>query len=76
MPINLTSVDEFINIEFKPDHDINNSFTSIEAYDLFIKDSFIIGIFDNDIINGQKLPLMQFLYITKDKFLTKSNYNF
>ena len=75
MPINLTSVDEFINIEFKPDHDINNSFTSIEAYDLFIKDSFIIGIFDNDIINGQKLPLMQFLYITKDKFLTKSNYN-
>ena len=41
-----------------------------------IKDSFIMGIFDNYIINGNKLPLLQFLYVTKDKFLTKSNYNF
>ena len=34
------------------------------------------GNFVNDIINGNKLPLLQFLYVTKDKFLTKSNYNF
>ena len=39
-----------------------------------IQDSFIIGIFDNDIINNSKLPLLQFLYITKDNFLTKNNY--
>ena len=75
-PLNITSIDEFINIEFKPDPNINNSFSSVEAYDLIIKDSFIMGIFDNDIINGNKLPLLQFLYVTKDKFLTKSNYNF
>ena len=70
--LKITSVDEFINIEFKPDNNINNSFTTIEGYDYIIKNSFIIGIFDNDIINNEKLPLIQFLYITKDQFLTKS----
>ena len=75
----LTSVDEFLNIEFKPDDNINNNFT-IEPNeegktDFIIRDSFIIGIFDNEIINNNNLPLMQFLYVTKDLFLTKSNYN-
>ena len=77
-PSYLTSVDEFINVEFKPDNNIENSFTVIPieggGNDLIIKDSFIIGIFDNDIINDEKLPLLQFLYITKDHFLTKNNY--
>ena len=77
-PSYLTSVDEFINVEFKPDNNIENSFTVIPIdggkNDLIIKDSFIIGIFDNDIINNEKLPLLQFLYITKDHFLTKNNY--
>ena len=75
----LASVDEFLNIEFKPDENINNCFSVIPVEgrmnDIIIKDSFIIGIFDNDIINNKKLPLMQFLYISKDNFLTKSNYN-
>ena len=77
-PSYLTSVDEFINVEFKPDNNIENSFTVIPIEggknDLIIKDSFIIGIFSNDIINNEKLPLLQFLYITKDHFLTKNNY--
>ena len=77
-PSHLTSVDEFINVEFKPDNNIENSFTVIPIEggknDLIIKDSFIIGIFSNDIINNEKLPLLQFLYITKDHFLTKNNY--
>ena len=73
-PLNITSVDEFINIEFKPDHNINNSFSTVSGNDLVIENDFIIGIFDNDIINNQKLPLLQFLYVTKDKFLTKTNY--
>ena len=72
--LNINTVDEFINVEFKPDNDINNSFSTIEAYDLVIKNSFIMGIFDNDIINNKKLPLLQFLYITKEHFLTKSDY--
>ena len=74
IPLNLASVEEFINVEFKPDNNIENSFSTIEGYDYMIQDSFIIGIFDNDIINNSKLPLLQFLYITKDNFLTKNNY--
>ena len=75
-PLSISTVDEFINIEFKPDHNINNSFSIIEGSDLTIENSFIIGIFDNDIINNTKLPLLQFLYVTKDKFLTKKNFEF
>ena len=74
IPLNLTSVEEFINVEFKPDNNIENSFTTIEGYDYIIQNSFIIGIFDNDIINNAKLPLLQFLYITRDNFLSKNNY--
>ena len=73
IPLNLASVEEFINVEFKPDNNIENSFSTVEGYDYMIQDSFIIGIFDNDIINNSKLPLLQFLYITKDNFLTKNN---
>ena len=74
IPLNLSSVEEFINVEFKPDNNIENSFSTVEGYDYMIQDSFIMGIFDNDIINNAKLPLLQFLYITKDNFLTKNNY--
>ena len=74
IPLKITSVDEYINVEFKPDNNIKNSFSTVEGYDLIIKDSFIMGIFDNDIINNTKLPLLQFLYITKDNFLTEDNY--
>ena len=74
----LNSVDEYINIEFRPDYNIKNSFSILPIEDknknIIIKDSFIIGIFVNDIINNDKLPLMQFLYVTKDKFLTKDNF--
>ena len=70
--------DEYINVEFKLDDNINNSFSVLPVEDkrtnIIIKDSFIIGIFANDIINNDKLPLMQFLYITKDHFLTKNKY--
>jgi hypothetical protein len=74
IPLNLTSLEEFINVEFKPDNNIKNSFSTIEGYDFIIKNSFIIGIFDNDIINNVKLPLLQFLYITQDNFLSVDNY--
>ena len=73
----LTSVDEFLNIEFLPDNNLKNSFTVVPVEggtsDFIIKDSFIIGIFDNDIINNEKLPLLQFLYVTKDHFIWKKN---
>ena len=73
----LTSVDEFINIEFLPDKNIKNSFTLVPveggASDRIIKDSFIIGIFDNDIINEEKLPLLQFLYVTKEHFIKRKS---
>ena len=72
-PLSISSIDEYINIEFKPDNNIKNSFNIIESHDLIINNSFIMGIFDNEIINEQKLPLLQFLYVTKDNFLTKSN---
>ena len=75
IPLNITSVDEFINVEFKPDCNIHDSFSTIEPHNLIIENSFIMGIFDNDIINNEKLPLLQFLYVTKEHFLTKSNYN-
>ena len=75
----MTSAEEFINVHFKPDENINNSFNVIPVIDgktnVIIDDSFIIGIFDNDIINKEKLPLLQFLYVTKDNFLTPQNYN-
>ena len=75
----ISSIDEYINIEFKPDDDIKNSFSVLPVEDKktskIIKDSFIIGIFSNDIINKEKLPLIQFLYVTKENFLTKENYS-
>ena len=78
-PSYLTSVDEFINIEFKPDENIEKGFSIVPVEggnsDFIINDSFFIGIFDNEIINYEKLPLLQFLYITKEHFLTKNNYN-
>ena len=49
--------------------------TSVDENDLVIENPFIMGIFDNDIINDKKLPLLQFLYVTNDKFLTELNYN-
>lgn len=74
----LNSVDEYINIEFNPDDNIKNSFSVIPVEDKIknvrIKDSFIIGIFANDIVYNNKLPLMQFLYVTKENFITKDNY--
>ena len=77
-PSYVNSVDEFINIEFKPDNNIENCFSVVPVEggnsDFILNDSFIIGIFDNDIINNEKLPLLQFLYITKEHFLTKNNY--
>ena len=78
IPSYLTSVDEFLNIEFKPDENIENSFSDIPIEggktDFIIREDFIIGIFDNDIINNEKLPLFQFLLVTKEHFLTKNNY--
>ena len=74
IPLNLTSVEEFIKVEFKPDNNYKNSFSTVEGYDFIIKNSFILGIFDNDIINNVKLPLLQFLYITQDNFLSEDNY--
>jgi magnesium-transporting ATPase (P-type) len=74
----LNSVDEYVNIEFRPDENINNSF-SVDSIkdknkDVIIKNEFIIGIFGNDIINNDKLPMIQFLYVKKDNFITKQNY--
>ena len=67
-PSHLISVDEYINIQFRPYINIDKSFSTIPVEgvgnDFIIKDSFIIGIFDNDIINNEKLSLLQFLYIT------------
>ena len=74
IPLNLTSVEEFIKVEFKPDNNYKNSFSTVEGYDFIIQNSFILGIFDNDIINNVKLPLLQFLYITQDNFLSEDNY--
>ena len=77
-PAYLNSVDEYLNVEFKPDDNIENSFSVVPVEgglnDFIIKESFIIGIFDNDIINNEKLPLLQFLYITEEHFLRKDNY--
>ena len=77
--LKLTSIDEYINVHFKPDENIKNSFTVIPVEDkkniLIIKKSFLLGIFSNDIIKKDKLPLLQFLYVTKEHFLTKNNYN-
>ena len=68
-------MDEYINIEFKHDDDFNNSFLIQPIEDkiknVIIKDSFIIGIFKNDIINDDKLLLIDFLYVKKENFLTK-----
>ena len=77
-PLILTSVDEYINVKFKPDENIENSFSIVPVDDrknnIIIQSSFIIGIFGNDITNNNKLPLLQFLYVTKNHFLTRQNY--
>ena len=74
----LNSVDEFINIEFKPDDNIKNCFSIQPVEDdlkkVIIKNSFIIGIFKNDIMGDEKLPLIDFIYVKKENFLTKNNY--
>ena len=72
----LTSVDEYLNIAFKPDNNIDNSFKVEPAEDnqnnIIIKDSFIIGLFDNG--SFDKVSLYQILYVDKECFLTKENY--
>ena len=76
--LKITSVDEYMNVKFMPDENIENGFNLIPDKDkknsYVIKNSFILGIFDNDIIDNNKLPLMKFLYITEKDFLTKNNY--
>ena len=78
-PLYLTSVDEYLNVVFHPDDNIGNSFSVVPVEDkksnIIIRESFIIGIFDNNIINKDKLPLLQFLYVDQEHFLTKDNYN-
>ena len=77
--LKVTSVDEYINVNFLPEENIENSFKIIpnknKCNNIIIENSFIVGIFDNDIINNNKLPLLHFLYITKDHFLVKNKYN-
>ena len=74
----LNSVDEFINIEFKPDDNIKNCFSIQPVEDdlkkVIIKNSFVVGIFKNDIMGDEKLPLIDFIYVKKENFLTKNNY--
>ena len=75
--IKVTSIDEYLNVKFTPDENIENSFIIKPNQDnenqVIIKNSFIIGIFDNDIIKD-KLPILQLLYVTKENFLSKKNY--
>ena len=75
----ISCVNEFINVEFKTDVDMNNNFIDNDNYeknnDNIIKDDFIIGIFRNDIIKDNNLSLIQILYIEKNNFITKSNIN-
>ena len=75
--IKITSIDEYLNTKFTPDENIENSFSIIPNQNnenhIIIKNSFIIGIFDNDIIKD-KLPILQLLYVKKEYFLTKNNY--
>ena len=73
----LSSVDEYINIEFKPDDNIKNCFSFKFSEDnnsnMIIKDQFIIGIFANKKIKNERLPLIQFLHVKKEDFLPKKN---
>ena len=58
-PLYISSVNEFINVEFNYDFNIG----------YMIKNEFIIGIFRNDYINKEnKLNLVQILYVEKDNF--------
>ena len=77
-PLYLSSVNEFINVEFKPDLNIKNNFldknNNINDDGYIIKNEFIISIFRNEINNENKLSLIQMIFVEKDNFLTKSNY--
>ena len=77
-PLYLSELNEFINVEFIPDINIKNNFfdnDNKKNLNVFIiKNDFIISIFSNDIVNDNKLNLIQVLYVTKDDFLNKINY--
>ena len=73
-PLYLSSLNEFINVEFKPDINIKNNFIDNELNKGYvIKDEFIIGIFNNDLIKDNKFTLVQLLHIKKENFITKNN---
>ena len=78
-PLYFSSLFELINIEFKPDSNLKNNFIDNENCendnDYIIKNDFIISIVKDDNIKDNKLTLIQILYIEKDNFLTKENYN-
>ena len=78
LPLYLSSVNEFINVEFKPDLNVKNNFleknNNLNDDGYIIKNEFIISIYKNEIINENKLTLIQMIYVEKDNFLTKSNY--
>ena len=75
----ISSVNEFINVEFKTDTDMNYNFIDNEDNENdsenVIKNDFVIGIFRNDTIKDNNLSLIQILYIEKNNFITKSNIN-
>jgi hypothetical protein len=78
LPLYLSSVNEFIDVEFKPDLNVKNNFleknNNLNDDGYIIKNEFIISIYKNEIINENKLTLIQMIYVEKDNFLTKSNY--
>ena len=68
---------DVMNFELKVDDNMKNSFSFTLSEDknsnVILKDQFIIGIFANKIINNERLPLIQFLYVKKEDFLPKKN---
>ena len=74
MEENLGSIDECFNLSFEGDKNLKDSFSIIpvedKKFNLVIRESFLFGIFNINIIENSPLQLF---YVTKDHWIQADN---
>lgn len=67
----VTSINEYIYLNFKKDSKIKDTFSFNAENDeniIIIKNSFILGIISTEFNSSAQIPLLQLIYVTKDNW--------
>ena len=70
----LNYIEENIKINFKvdPNNDINFKIPNQESNDIIIKNNFLIGIVNIDVLSNLSIPSILLFYVTKDQWIEKT----